>query len=103
MPMNAVYRGPDAVPHVIPMSPLPGALVLPRGQMPLNIYEPRYLAMIDDTLRSGNRLIGMIQPDPAHPGADENRPHLFGVGCVGLLTPFSERGGGRYLVYFTRA
>src|ERR1700756_2266065 len=73
MPMNAVYRGPDAVPHVIPMFPLPGALLLPRGQMPLNIFEPRYLAMIDDALRSGHRLVGMIQPDPAHPGT-EDRP-----------------------------
>ncbi len=63
MPMNAAYRGPDSLPDVIPVFPLPGALLLPRGQMPLNIFEPRYLAMIDDALRSGLRLIGMIQPD----------------------------------------
>ena len=69
MPMNTTYKGPDAFPDVIPVFPLPGALLLPRGQMPLNIFEPRYLAMIDDALRSGHRLIGMIQPDPAHPGA----------------------------------
>ncbi len=49
------------------MFPLPGALLLPRGQMPLNIFEPRYLAMVDDSLRDGHRLIGMIQPDPSHP------------------------------------
>ncbi len=53
MPMNATYKGPDALPEVIPVFPLPGALLLPRGQMPLNIFEPRYLAMIDDALRSG--------------------------------------------------
>ena len=50
MPMNADYRGPSELPHVVPMFPLPGALLLPRGQMPLNIFEPRYLAMIDDAL-----------------------------------------------------
>ena len=60
MPMNVVYRGPDDLPSVIPVFPLAGALLLPRGQMPLNIFEPRYLAMIDDTLRSSHRLIGMI-------------------------------------------
>ena len=63
MPMNAVYRRPGDLADVIPVFPLPGALLLPRGQMPLNIFEPRYLAMIDDALRSGHRLIGMIQPD----------------------------------------
>ena len=74
MPMNAIYKGPDDLPDVIPVFPLPGALLLPRGQMPLNIFEPRYLAMIDDALRSGLRLIGMIQPDPAHPGPDQDKP-----------------------------
>ena len=64
MPMNAVYRGPAELPPVIPVFPLPGALLLPRGQMPLNIFEPRYLAMIDDAIR-GDRVIGMIQPEPA--------------------------------------
>ena len=53
MPINAIYKGPDDLPGVIAVFPLPGALLLPRGQMPLNIFEPRYLAMIDDTLRSG--------------------------------------------------
>jgi Lon protease-like protein len=66
MPINAEYRGPGELPEVIPVFPLPGALLLPRGQMPLNIFEPRYLAMIDDALRDGHRLIGMIQPDVAH-------------------------------------
>ncbi len=76
-------------------------LLLPRGQMPLNIFEPRYLAMIDDALRSGHRLIGMIQPDPAHPGPDQNKPHLFRVGCVGRITQFGESGDGRYLIQLT--
>ena len=101
MPMNTAYRGPEAVPDVIPVFPLPGALLLPRGQMPLNIFEPRYLAMIDDALRSGNRLIGMIQPDPAHPGPDPDKPRLFQVGCVCRMTQFAESGDGRYLIQLT--
>ena len=55
MPMNAQYRGPIDLPGTIPVFPLPGALLLPRGQMPLNIFEPRYLAMVDDALRGGHR------------------------------------------------
>ena len=73
MPMNAHYRGPVDLPEVIPVFPLPGALLLPRGQMPLNIFEPRYLAMVDDALRDGHRLIGMIQPDAAQPAPPTSR------------------------------
>jgi Lon protease-like protein len=80
--------------------PLPGALLLPRGQMPLNIFEPRYMAMIDDALRSGYRLIGMIQPDAAHPGP-EHKPNLFKVGCVGRITQIAETGDRRYLLQLT--
>jgi hypothetical protein len=101
MPMNAIYHGPGDVAAVIPVFPLAGALLLPRGQMPLNIFEPRYLAMIDDALRSGHRLIGMIQPDPMHAGPDESKPNLFKVGCAGRLTQFAESGDGRYLIQLT--
>jgi Lon protease-like protein len=69
--------------------------------MPLNIFEPRYLAMIDDALRTGTRLIGMIQPDSAHPGPDQARPHLFRIGCIGRITQFAESGDGRYLIQLT--
>src|SRR5438552_14466295 len=100
MPMNTIYEGPSALPEVIPVFPLAGALLLPRGQLPLNIFEPRYLAMIDDVLRSGHRLIGMIQPDAAHPGS-ESRPNLYQVGCVGRLTQIAESGDGRYLIQLT--
>ena len=100
MPMNAVYRSSADLPEVIPVFPLPGALLLPRGQMPLNIFEPRYLAMIDDALRDGHRLIGMIQPDPAHPGS-EDQPALFKIGCVGRITQIAETGDGRYLLQLT--
>ncbi|MBX3552116.1 MAG: LON peptidase substrate-binding domain-containing protein [Pseudolabrys sp.] len=100
MPMNANYRGPADLPHVIPVFPLPGALLLPRGQMPLNIFEPRYLAMIDDALRDGHRLIGMIQPDPAQSGPSD-APPLYKVGCVGRITQLAESGDGRYLMELT--
>ena len=100
MPMNAVYRGPADLAHVIPVFPLPGALLLPRGQMPLNIFEPRYLAMIDDALRDGHRLIGMIQPDVTHTG-NPDKPTLFHIGCVGRITQLAETGDGRYLIQLT--
>ena len=100
MPMNAVYHRPADLPEVIPVFPLPGALLLPRGQMPLNIFEPRYLAMVDDSMRDGHRLIGMIQPDPTHPGS-EQKPTLFKIGCVGRITQLAESGDGRYLIQLT--
>jgi len=88
------------MPGVIPVFPLPGALLLPRGQMPLNIFEPRYLAMVDDSLRDGHRLIGMIQPDVAHGGAGD-KPALYKIGCVGRITQLAESGDGRYLLELT--
>ena len=99
MPMNAIYRRHRATcRRIIPVFPLPGALLLPRGQMPLNIFEPRYLAMIDDALRDGHRLIGMIQPDGAHPRRRADKPTLFKIGCVGRITQLAESGDGRYLI-----
>jgi Lon protease-like protein len=98
--MNKVYARPEDLAQTIAVFPLPGALLLPRGQMPLNIFEPRYLAMVDDAMRSEHRLIGMIQPDAAHPGP-EARPNLYKVGCVGRITQLSETGDGRYLIQLT--
>ena len=100
MPMNATYRGPIDMPETIPVFPLPGALLLPRGQMPLNIFEPRYLAMIDDSLRDGHRLIGMIQPDATGKGPAD-KPPLYTIGCVGRITQLAESGDGRYLLELT--
>jgi Lon protease-like protein len=94
--MNAVYRGPEDCPSVIPVFPLPGALLLPRGQMPLNIFEPRYLAMVDDALKN-HRVIGMVQPD-ADSDPSSPVPRLYHVGCAGRITQFSETGDGRYLI-----
>lgn len=85
------------LPEVIPVFPLPGALLLPRARLPLNIFEPRYLAMLDDALRSDHRLIGMVQPyeDPAPP------PRLHRIGCAGRVTSLSETEDGRYLIALT--
>jgi Lon protease-like protein len=96
MSMNAVYKGPQDCPELIPVFPLPGALLLPRGQMPLNIFEPRYVAMVDDALRT-DRVIGMIQPD-ADPDAESSAPKLYQVGCAGRITQLAETGDGRYLI-----
>ncbi|MFB6259797.1 MAG: LON peptidase substrate-binding domain-containing protein, partial [Thiohalorhabdaceae bacterium] len=94
------YRSLEDLPSVAPVFPLTGALLLPGTHLPLNIFEPRYLAMVDAAL-AGNRLIGMIQP--AQPGAETETPtpELARVGCLGRLTSFSETGDGRYLISLT--
>jgi Lon protease-like protein len=91
---NQIYDGPADLPDEIAVFPLEGALLLPRGQLPLNIFEPRYIAMIDDAIRS-DRLIGMIQPKG---DSKANAPPLFDIGCAGRITALSETGDGRYLV-----
>lgn len=78
------------LPDVIPVFPLPGALLLPRARLPLHLFEPRYLAMLDDALKSEHRLIGMIQPN------GENRLHT--IGCAGRVTAMSETEDGRYMI-----
>jgi hypothetical protein len=94
--MNKVYEGPQDCPEIIPVFPLARVLLLPRGQMPLNIFEPRYLAMVDFAL-GGDRVIGMIQPDnDADP--ESEAPKLARVGCAGRIVQFAETGDGRYLV-----
>jgi len=99
MSSNVHYSGPDDLPAVIPVFPLPGALLLPRGDMPLNIFEPRYVAMVDDALR-GSRIIGMVQPE-AEPVPGQKVPKLMAVGCAGRITQLAETGDGRYLVTLT--
>ncbi len=95
--MTISYASADDMPAIIPVFPLAGALLLPRGQMPLNVFEPRYLAMVDDALR-GHRLIGMVQPEG---GEVRGRPPLYPLGCAGRVTSFAETGDGRYLVTLT--
>ncbi|MEX2200304.1 MAG: LON peptidase substrate-binding domain-containing protein [Dongiaceae bacterium] len=85
----------DALPRTIPIFPLTGALLLPGGRLPLNIFEPRYLAMIADALKS-ERIVGMIQP--AEPETTARAPELEDVGCAGRIVAFSETADGRYLI-----
>lgn len=87
----------DQLPETIPVFPLTGVLLLPRGKLPLNIFEPRYLNMVQDALAS-NRLIGMIQP---RDGGMGNHPPLYDIGCVGRITSFSETEDGRFLITLT--
>ncbi len=85
---NATYSGPQDLPQTVPLFPLTGAVLLPKAQMPLNIFEPRYLAMIDAALR-GDRLIGMIQPDFSISGVERaEKPPLVGVGCLGRIVAY---------------
>ncbi len=96
--MRTSYASPGEMPAIIPVFPLTGAVLLPRGQMPLNIFEPRYLSMVDDALKGSHRLIGMVQPDSGEAGS---KPSVYPLGCAGRITSFAETGDGRYLVTLT--
>lgn len=84
-------------PDLIPVFPLPGALLLPRARLPLHIFEPRYIAMLEDCMKTPHRLIGMVQPRSAPDGADR----WHSIGCAGRLTAFSETEDGRYMITLT--
>ena len=92
--MMMLYRASD-LPKTIPVFPLPGALMLPRSRLPLHIFEPRYLQMIDDCLKTEHRLIGMVQPR-AHKSGDGRE--LQSIGCAGRLTQMSETEDRRYMI-----
>ena len=89
----------EDLPEEFPVFPLGGALLLPQGRLPLNIFEPRYLAMVEDALGQG-RYFGMVQPDKrlSH---GENGPGLFRTGCLGRISSFDETDDGRYLITLT--
>jgi Lon protease-like protein len=90
------YRTAADLPPVIPVFPLTGILLLPRARLPLNVFEPRYLAMVDSAM-GGSRLIGMVQPKI--PGSEKrSKPALSDIGCVGRIVEYSETDDGRYLV-----
>jgi len=93
----AAIRRIAELPQVIPVFPLDGALLLPGGELPLQIFEPRYLNMVDDVM-GGDRVIGMIQ---TLSGGDRERPRLAAVGCAGRITSFAETSDGRYLITLT--
>jgi len=86
------YESADDLPAIIPVFPLSGAVFFPRANLPLNIFEPRYLAMIDDAMR-GHRIIGMVQPR-----AEGVRPPLHAVGCAGRITQYGETDDGRLVI-----
>ncbi|WP_170401014.1 LON peptidase substrate-binding domain-containing protein [Ruegeria arenilitoris] len=88
---------PADLPETVSVFPLPGALLLPRSRLPLHIFEPRYLQMLDDALKTQERLIGMVQPNPSQ--SDEDKLHQ--IGCAGRVTQFSETEDGRYLITLT--
>jgi Lon protease-like protein len=94
--MVVVHPRVDDLPGEFPVFPLTGALLLPRGKLPLNIFETRYLAMTEDALAAG-RMFAMIQPDASRPPL-HGGPALFSVGCLGRLTSFSETDDGRFLI-----
>ena len=91
-------HGGTALPVILPIFPLTGVLLLPRGRLPLNIFEPRYLAMTRDAL-AGERLIGMVQP--SDPAASGSNPPVYPTGCAGRITSFSETDDGRFLITLT--
>lgn len=93
---NETYRKLSDLPEIIPVFPLSGVLLFPRWSLPLNIFEPRYLNMIDDAM-SGSRIIGMIQSS----GGDRTHPNLVRTGCAGRITSYSETDDGRYLISLT--
>jgi len=97
--MGWLHPALEDLPAECAIFPLPGALLLPRGRLPLNIFEPRYLAMVEDSLANG-RMFGMIQPND-HAPRGPNGPSLYRIGCLGRLSHFSETDDGRYLITLT--
>jgi uncharacterized protein len=97
--MDPSHPRVEDLPGEFPVFPLPGALLLPRGKLPLRIFEPRYVAMTEDALGQG-RMFGMIQPDPNAPETDRG-PGIYRVGCLGRLSSFSETDEGHYLITLT--
>lgn len=92
---NAHYIDINDLPHEIGLFPLDGVLLLPNGYLPLNVFEPRYLELVEDAMRS-NRLIGIIQPVPESENAD--KPDLYKKGCIGRITSYAETGDGRLMI-----
>ena len=97
--MAAFHPTRDRLPAEIGIFPLACVLLLPRGKLPLNVFEPRYLALTEDSLRTG-RMFAMIQPDP-HAPPSEHGPGLYQTGCLGRLSSFSETDDGRFLITLT--
>ncbi len=99
--MTERYSSINDLPGTLPIFPLAGAMLLPRGVLPLNIFEPRYVSMVDAALRSGDRLIGMIQPQTVGPADAGTSPAIHDVGCAGRITGSNETDDGRILMTLT--
>ncbi len=97
---NEIYDGPSDLPPVVPVFPLAGVLLLPRRLLPLNVFEPRYLALVAAAL-DGDRLIGIVQPNATATAVVPSRPQLERVGCLGRLTQYAETGDGRLMIGLT--
>ena len=89
----------EKLPENIPLFPLPGALLLPNSRLPLNIFEPRYVNMVEDTIATKHRLIGMIQPARINIENEQRENNKYQkVGCAGRIVSFTETNDGRYLI-----
>lgn len=103
MGLSQYYRRPADLPRRLPIFPLRGAILLPRATLPLNVFEPRYLAMIDHVM-SGSRLLGILQPTTSDDGGESPEGKSFGlhkVGCAGRVTSYRELDDGRYAITLT--
>ena len=107
MSQNPFDPGFEDLPRAIPVFPLTGILLLPNGKLPLNIFEPRYLAMVRDALADEYRIIGLVQPRLADPSDNQgpadipnnmDQPEIYTTGCAGRITAFSESEDGRYML-----
>lgn len=99
--LSATAHAPLALPAILPIFPLPNVVLLPRARLPLHVFEPRYLAMVDDVLATQHRMIGMIQPSGDVEKDVDNKSPVYGVGCAGRITSFAETEDGRLMIGLT--
>jgi Lon protease-like protein len=99
--LSATAFAPSALPEILPIFPLSGVVLLPRARLPLHIFEPRYLAMIDDVLATQGRMVGMVQPTADADDKSGDAPPVYSVGCAGRVTSFAETEDGRLMVGLT--
>ena len=96
--LSATACAPSTLPDTLPIFPLPGVVLLPRARLPLHIFEPRYLAMVDDVLATSSRMIGMIQPKADEPSGSADHPAVYSVGCAGRIMSFAETEDGHMMI-----
>lgn len=99
--MSATAFAHSKLPETLPIFPLPGVVLLPRARLPLHVFEPRYLAMVDSVLATHDRLIGMVQPKSGEPSGTGDKPAVYSIGCAGRISSFAETEDGRMMVSLT--